>query len=175
MKEYYVTTPLTEQFVSQLRAGDKVYLSSKIYTARDAAHLQMIKEYEQSGSTPFPLTGNVIYYVGPTPTKPGEVIGSCGPTTSYRMDPYHRFFAEKGIKMTIGKGDRSDAVVDQLIANNCVYAIAIGGAAAYYTQFVTASKIIAYDYLLSEAIHELEVKDFPVYIAIDALGNKIFK
>lgn len=174
MKEYYVSTPLSVEFISNLEAGDKVYISNKIYTARDAAHLQMIKDDESGKKLPFDLEGNIIYYVGPTPAKDGEVIGSCGPTTSYRMDPYHGFFAKKGIKMTIGKGMRSEEVVQQLIDNTCVYAIAIGGAAAYYTQFVKGKKVIAYDHLLSEAVHELDVENFPVYIAIDSKGNTIF-
>lgn len=169
-----LTTPLTKEQLQDLHAGDRVTISGVIYTARDAAHKRIVEALDR-GETPLPLQGAVIYYVGPTPAKLGEVIGSCGPTTSYRMDPYSPRLMDEGLLGMIGKGKRSDAVRDKMMEKGAVYFAAIGGAAALYKKAVKSAEVILYDDLGSEAVRRLEVKDFPVTVVLDAYGADLYK
>jgi fumarate hydratase subunit beta len=165
-----LTTPIKESDILSLKAGDKVLLSGIIYTARDQAHMRLIKEE----SLPFTLQGAVFYYVGPTPARPSQIIGSSGPTSSYRMDTLAVPLMKKGLKMMIGKGDRSEAFRLAMIEANAVYLIATGGAGALLSSKILSSKVIMYDDLGTEAVRELEVKDFPCFVAYDVYGNQIF-
>ncbi|MEW6006588.1 MAG: FumA C-terminus/TtdB family hydratase beta subunit [bacterium] len=158
----------------KLKAGDKVFLSGIIYTARDEAHRRIAECGIENAEFPFEIKDQVIYYTGPSPTKPGEVIGSCGPTTSARMDKWTPFLLSLGLAGMIGKGPRSIEVMDVIKKYQAVYFIAIGGAAAYYTNFISSAEIIAYPDLGCEAIHRLEVKDFPLYVGISPDGKTIF-
>lgn len=165
-----LTTPIKERDVLSLKAGDKVLLSGTIYTARDQAHMRLIKE----DSLPFNIEGAVFYYVGPTPARPDQVIGSSGPTSSYRMDTLAVPLMKKGLKMMIGKGNRSEDFRLAMIEQKSVYLIATGGAGALLSSKILSSKVIMYDDLGTEAIRELEVKDFPCFVAYDVFGNQIF-
>jgi len=167
-------TPLSDEEVSKLRAGDRALLSGAIYTARDAAHKRLLDIIEKGGELPFDLKGQVIYYVGPTPTKPGNVIGSAGPTTSYRMDSFAPKLYELGIKATIGKGQRSEDVREAMMKHKGVYLVAVGGAAALIAKQIISCAIIAYEDLGAEAIRKLVVKDLPVIVANDTLGNDLY-
>jgi fumarate hydratase subunit beta len=169
-----LTTPLTDDVLAKLKIGDKVLLSGVIYTARDAAHKRMVDDI-QNGKPPFELTGQVIYYVGPTPERPGEVIGSAGPTTAYRMDAYTPFLIERGLKATIAKGERSQAVIDAMKKHKAVYLVATGGAAVLIRECIKKAQVIAYPDLGPEAIRRLEVLDFPLTVANDIYGNDLFK
>jgi fumarate hydratase subunit beta len=169
-----LTTPLTDEAVAQLKIGDKVLLSGVIYTARDAAHKRMVDDIK-SGKPPFDLKGQVIYYVGPTPERPGEVIGSAGPTTAYRMDAYTPFLLERGLKATIAKGERAPAVIDAMKKFKAVYLVATGGAAALIRGCIKKAQVIAYPDLGPEAVRRLEVLDFPLTVANDICGNDLFK
>ncbi|MDD3173035.1 MAG: Fe-S-containing hydro-lyase [Herbinix sp.] len=173
--DQYITTPLTTQKVEELRAGDYVYLSGIIYTARDAAHQRMYETMEEGGSIPIDLKNNIIYYLGPTPEKENQVIGSAGPTTSSRMDKYTPLLLDSGLKGMIGKGKRNQAVIDAMIKNKAVYFAAVGGAGALLSKRIKASKVIAYDDLGTEAIRELFVEDFPVIVVIDSEGNNLYE
>lgn len=166
-----LTPPLDEETVKTLKAGDKVLLSGKIYTARDAAHSRLIEE----DTLPFELKGAVIYYVGPTPAKEGGVIGAAGPTSSYRMDDMAVPLMERGVKMMIGKGDRSETFRHHMIDNNAVYMIATGGAGALLASRIKNRRLIMYEDLGPEAVYELEVEDFPCFVAYDTQGNNILK
>lgn len=158
-----------------LKAGDVVLLSGKIYTARDAAHKKMFAIFKDNPEQmPFELRDSIIAYIGPTQAKPGMPIGSCGPTTSSRMDPYAPALYDSGMAACIGKGDRSVAVYDAIKRNGGVYFAALGGAGALYAEHVRSLKVIAYDELGCESVKELEVVDFPLYVAIDREGNSIF-
>ncbi len=168
-------TPLTDEDVRDLRIGDRVSLGGVIYTARDAAHKRLIEALEKGTSLPIDLKGQVIYYVGPTPPRPGRVIGSAGPTTSIRMDSYAPRLIEEGLKATIGKGYRSQPVVDAMVKHKAVYLIAVGGAGAVLAQRITSAEVIAYEDLGTEALRELRVKDFPTVVANDTHGGDIFK
>lgn len=170
-----ITMPLTKDKVSSLKAGDRVLLSGTIYTARDAAHKRLIKLIDDYKELPFNIENSVIYYVGPSPAKPGEVIGSAGPTTSYRMDSYAPRLMDLGLRGMIGKGDRNKDVIESIKKNKAVYFSAIGGAAALISNSIIKSKVIAYEDLGSEAIRELEVKDMPVIVAIDSKGNNLYE
>jgi fumarate hydratase subunit beta len=157
--EYKVTTPLTDEFVEKLRAGDRLLISGVIYTGRDAAHKRLVALVDRGEPLPIDIKGQIIYFVGPTPAKPGEVIGSAGPTTSGRMDAYSPKLLDLGLKGMIGKGSRNDAVKEALKRNKAVYLGATGGAGALLSQRIVAAKVVAYEDLGPEAIRELEVKD----------------
>lgn len=171
----YVNLPLTDDVVSGLKSGDQLYLSGTLYTARDAAHKRMTEEIEADEALPVDLTGQMIYYVGPTPAKPEAVIGSAGPTTSSRMDSYTPTLLKKGLKGMIGKGYRSDAVVEAIVENNAVYCAAIGGTGALLSKTIVSSEVVAYDDLGTEAIHKLQVENFPCIVINDSYGNDWYK
>ena len=175
MAEYKLTTPLSDEDVTKLKAGDIVYLSGVMYTARDAAHKRLVDLLLNGEELPFDLQGAVIYYVGPTPPKPGEPIGSAGPTTSYRMDPYAPILIEHGLKGMIGKGKRNQAVKDACVKHKAVYFGATGGAAALIAKAIKKAEVIAYPELGPEAIRRLEVKDFPVVVVNDTYGNDLYE
>lgn len=171
----YITVPLTEETASSLRAGDYVYLTGTIYTARDAAHKRMYEALEKEESLPLDMENNVIYYMGPSPAREGRAIGSAGPTTSSRMDKYAPALLDLGLKGMIGKGKRSQAVRDAIVRNGAVYFAAVGGAGALLSRSILSSEVIAYDDLGTEAIRKLEVKDFPVIVVMDAEGNNLYE
>lgn len=171
----YINTPLTEDKVKELKAGDYVYLSGTIYTARDAAHKRMTEELQTGKSFPFEMKDQVIYYLGPTPNRQGQVIGSAGPTTSSRMDKYAPALLDMGLKGMVGKGKRSDLVVDSMKKNCAVYFAAVGGAGALLSKCIKKSEVIAYDDLGTEAIRKLEVENLPVITVIDCYGNDLYQ
>ncbi len=175
MAEYRLQTPLSDEDVTKLKAGDIVYLSGTIYTARDAAHKRLVELIEKGEKLPFDLQGAVIYYVGPTPPKPGEVIGSAGPTTSYRMDSYAPTLIEHGLKGMIGKGKRNEAVKESCRKYKAVYFGAVGGAGALLAQRIKEAEVIAYPELGPEAIRRLVVEDFPVVVVNDTYGNDLYE
>jgi fumarate hydratase subunit beta len=158
-----------------VRAGDSLLLSGTIYTARDAAHKRLLSSISQGETLPFALGGATIYYCGPTPNKSGQTIGSCGPTTSARMDRFTPDLLERGLVCTIGKGDRDEAVYSAIKAHRGLYLVAIGGCGALYADCVIHSEEVAYPDLGCESIKKLIVKDFPVYVGIDTVGGSIFK
>lgn len=170
-----ITTPLTEEKVKDLRAGDSVLISGVIYTARDAAHKRLVDLLKAGKELPMDVKDSIIYYVGPTPSKPGNAFGSGGPTTSYRMDPYAPELLEIGLKGMIGKGLRSEEVIESMKKNKGVYFGAIGGAAALIGKSVKKAEVIAYEDLGAEAIRRLEVVDFPAVVVIDSEGNNLYK
>lgn len=170
-----LTLPLDEAKVVSLRAGDNVLLSGHIYTGRDAAHKRLIELVDRGEPLPFPIEGETIYYVGPAPASPGHAVGSAGPTTSYRMDPYTPKLLKLGLKGMIGKGLRGPAVIEAMKQYKAVYFGAIGGAAALISRQILSSEVIAYPDLGAEAIHRFEIKDFPVIVLIDSLGNNLFE
>ena len=167
--EKRIVVPLSNSSLLNLRAGDRVLLCGVIYTARDAVHKRMIKKL------PFDIKGQVIYYAGPTPAPPGRPIGSCGPTTSARMDVYTPLLLKLGLKGMIGKGSRSSEVIKAIRKYRAVYFVAIGGAGALLSKKIKSAKIIAYKDLGTEAIYKLEIKDFPVIVGIDSRGKNIFE
>lgn len=169
-----IKTPLNADTINKLNAGDIVEISGVIYTARDAAHNKISTLIKNNKPLPFDLKGSIIYYTGPTPTKKGEVIGSCGPTTSARMDSFTPTLLNNGLKGIIGKGNRNNNVINSLIKNGAIYFVAVGGAGAYYKSAVLKNELVAFPELQSEAIHKLTVKDFKVIVAIDAFGKSIF-
>jgi fumarate hydratase subunit beta len=169
-----LTTPLQTQDVEQLRIGDRVLLSGVVYTARDAAHKRLIQLIEAGDPLPFELAGQVIYYVGPSPAKPGRPIGAAGPTTSYRMDAYAPELIARGLKGMIGKGARNQAVKDAMQHHKAVYFAAIGGAGALMARSILSAEVIAYPELGPEAIRRLEVKDFPVIVVNDTHGGDLY-
>ncbi|WP_319200310.1 Fe-S-containing hydro-lyase [uncultured Ilyobacter sp.] len=166
-----LTTPLTAEDTEKLKSGDIVQITGTIYTARDAAHARLVKLVEEGKELPFDVKGQIIYYVGPSPAKPGNPIGSAGPTTSYRMDPYAPTLLDQGLKGMIGKGGRSQEVKDACVRNKGVYFAATGGAAALIAKCIKKAEVIAYEDLGSEAIRKLEVEDFPVIVINDTYGN----
>lgn len=170
-----ITTPLTEEKVKDLRAGDSVLITGVIYTARDAAHKRLVELIKEGKELPMDVKDSIIYYVGPTPSKPGMAFGSGGPTTSYRMDPYAPELLEIGLKGMIGKGLRSQEVIESMKKNKGVYFGAIGGAAALIGKSVKKAEVIAYEDLGAEAIRRLEVVDFPAVVVIDSEGNNLYK
>lgn len=174
MEPIRLTTPLTEEQVRNLKAGDNVLISGTIYTGRDAAHKRMVEALDKGEALPFDPNGQVIYYVGPTPTKPGHAIGSCGPTSSYRMDPFAPRLLDLGLRGMIGKGKRNDKVIDSMKKNGAVYFGAIGGAAALISKSVVKCDIIAYEDLGPEAVRRLEIKDFPAIVIIDSEGTNLY-
>ncbi|RQD66753.1 MAG: Fe-S-containing hydro-lyase [Desulfonatronovibrio sp. MSAO_Bac4] len=169
-----LTTPLKDEDILKLKTGDKVLLSGKIYTARDAAHKRLLADLEAGKDSPFELKGSVIYYVGPSPAPPGRPIGSAGPTTSYRMDTYAPTLHSMGVKASIGKGKRGDAVKDALKEHKGVYFGATGGAGALLSQRIVSARVLAYEDLGPEAIRELEVKDFPLLVVNDSFGGELY-
>ena len=170
-----ITTPLTEEKVKDLKAGDSVLISGTIYTARDAAHKRLVDLLDKGETLPIDVKDTIIYYVGPSPAKPGKVIGSAGPTTSYRMDSYAPRLLDIGLKGMIGKGLRSKEVVDSMKKNKAVYFAAIGGAAALMGKSIKKADLVAYEDLGSEAIRKLEVEDLPVVVVIDSEGNNLYE
>ena len=173
-KEVKLSTPLKEEDVRQLEAGDVVYLSGTIYTARDAAHKRIVEALDRGEEPPFPLQGAVIYYVGPTPAPKGRAIGSAGPTTSYRMDTFAPRLHALGLKATIGKGKRSEEVKEALQKYTAVYFGATGGAGALLSQRILKAEVIAYEELGPEAVRALEVLDFPLLVVNDAYGGELY-
>jgi fumarate hydratase subunit beta len=169
-----LTTPLREADVEKLKAGDRVLISGAIYTGRDAAHKRLIDLLKEGKSLPFDIKGQVIYYVGPTPAKPGRAFGSAGPTTSYRMDAYAPSLIERGLKGMIGKGMRNEAVKEAMKKHKAVYFAATGGAGALLGKRVMKAEIVAYEDLGPEAIRRLEVEDFPVIVVNDVRGNDLY-
>jgi len=168
-------TPLTDQVIEELRVGDKVLLNGYIYTARDAAHKRMVEAISNGDMPPFDMKGQVIYYVGPTPPKPGQVIGSAGPTTAIRMDKYVEPLLKLGLKGMIGKGYRSTQVKELLKKYKAVYFAAVGGVAVLLAKSIKSSEVIAYEDLGTEAIRRLYVEDFPVIVANDIYGGDVFE
>lgn len=171
----YINVPLSAEDAVNLQAGDYVYLTGTIYTARDAAHKRMYEALEAGKELPIDVDGNVIYYMGPSPAREGRAIGSAGPTTSSRMDKYAPALLDLGLRGMIGKGKRSQAVKDAVVRNNAVYFAAVGGAGALLSRSIVASEVIAYDDLGTEAIRKLEVKDFPVIVVLDSEGNNLYE
>ncbi len=169
-----ITTPFEIDAVHSLKCGDKVLINGKIYTARDAAHKRMVQAIAMGEDLPFDIKNQIIYYAGPTPAKPDRVIGSCGPTTSCRMDAYAPVLIELGLTGMIGKGERSKDVIDAMKKYGSVYLGAIGGAGALIAESVEAVEIVAYEDLGTEAIRCLTVKDFPAIVVIDSKGNSLF-
>ena len=171
----YINTPLNDEDARSMRAGDYVYLTGTIYTARDAAHKRMYEALAKGEDLPISMENNVIYYMGPSPAREGRPIGSAGPTTASRMDKYAPSLLDLGLKGMIGKGKRSQEVKDAIVRNGAVYFAAVGGAGALLSRSIIASEVIAYDDLGTEAIRRLEVKDFPVIVVIDAQGNNLYE
>lgn len=173
--EYRIREPFTKEKLEPLRAGDTVFLTGTIYTARDAAHKRLIEMIENQEPLPFEVKDAVIYYVGPTPEKPGNPIGAAGPTTSYRMDAYAPTLLDLGETAMIGKGQRSQEVKDAAIRNGAVYFAAIGGAGALMAQKVKAAEIVAFEDLGPEAVRRLQVEDFPVTVVLDSAGGDLYQ
>ena len=173
--EKHIEIPTTDEIIKELRSGDMLYLTGTIYTARDAAHKRMYETLNEGGQLPYDIEGSFVYYLGPTPAKPGQVIGSAGPTTSSRMDKYTPLLLSKGLKGMIGKGKRSPEVVDAIVKNGAVYCAAIGGLGALLSKRITKSEVIAYDDLGTEAIRKLTVEDLPVVVIIDTEGNNLYE
>ena len=170
-----IQVPISKEDAKSLRAGDYVYLTGTIYTARDAAHKRMQEALDAGKSLPIDMERNVIYYMGPSPAREGRPIGSAGPTTASRMDKYAPKLIDLGLGAMIGKGKRSQAVIDAVVRNSCVYFAAVGGAGALLSKCILSSEVIAYDDLGTEAIPKLEVKDFPVIVVIDSEGNNLYE
>lgn len=174
MSEYYLNTENIIEWVETLKAGDRVYLSGTVYTARDAAHKRICELIKNNRRLPFELENAVIYYAGPTPSKNGLPVGSIGPTTSSRMDVFTPLFLEKGLKGMIGKGDRSKDVVDSMQKNGAVYFAAVGGAGAVYAKSVRSCEVAAFEELGCESVKKLNVENFPLTVAIDSNGNSLY-
>ena len=174
MKEYYLNTSELKSYCPTLEKGDKIYLSGTVYTARDAAHKRIFEYINAKKELPFDINGAVIYYAGPTPTPKNLAIGSCGPTTSCRMDSYTPKLLDMGLCATIGKGERNEEVIEAIKRNSSVYLCAIGGAGALAALSVTECEVIAFEDLGCESIKRLEFKDFPLIVGIDSKGNRIF-
>ncbi len=173
--EKHITAPINEEITKDLNAGDYVYLSGIIYTARDAAHKRMFEAMNKGEQPPFSLENNIVYYLGPSPAKEGQVIGSAGPTTSSRMDKYTPLLLDNGLKGMIGKGKRSEDVINSIKKNNAVYFAAVGGAGALLSKCIKKAEVIAYDDLGTEAIRKLEVENLPVIVVIDSKGNNLYE
>lgn len=173
--EVYIDTPLTKEKVGNLHSGDYVYITGTIYSARDAAHLRMYNAVSNNEKLPFNIQDQIIYYLGPTPAREGQVIGSAGPTTSSRMDKYTPTLLDMGMTGMIGKGKRSQEVIEAMKKNKAVYFAAVGGAGALLSKCIKKSKVIAYDDLGTEAIREMYVENLPVIVVIDCEGNNMYK
>ncbi len=175
MAEHHVQLPITDETVEQLRVGDHVYLTGTLYTARDAAHRRMVEALSKGEPLPVEISGQVIYYVGPTPAKPGEVIGSAGPTTAVRMDPYTVPLLEAGLRGAIGKGGRGPQVREALRKHRAVYFLAVGGAGALLSKQIRRVEIVAYEELGTEAMRLVEVEEFPVVVCNDIHGGDLLE
>lgn len=173
--EQHIQVPVSEEDAKKLRAGDYVYLTGTIYTARDAAHKRMFEALEKGEMLPFEMPHNVIYYMGPSPAREGRPIGSAGPTTASRMDKYAPGLLDLGLTGMVGKGRRSAAVKEAIVRNSAVYFAAVGGAGALLSKSIQSSEVIAYDDLGTEAVRRLEVKNFPVIVVIDSEGNDLYE
>ena len=173
--EYRLNTPVTKEQLSVLRAGDRVLLSGVVYTARDAAHQRMMERLDRGEDLPFELKGSAIYYVGPTPEQPGQVIGSAGPTTSGRMDKFSPRLLDLGQPVMIGKGARSREVKEAIVRNGAVYLAAMGGAGAVMSASVDSAGIVCWEDLGCEAVRRLHVTDMPLTVVIDSLGNDLYE
>ena len=171
----HISVPFDKETALSLKAGDYVYLTGTIYTARDAAHKRMYETLAAGEQLPMEMNHNVIYYMGPSPAREGRPIGSAGPTTASRMDKYAPSLLDLGLRGMIGKGKRSKEVKDAIVRNGAVYFAAVGGAGALLSKSITASEVIAYDDLGTEAIRKLEVKEFPVIVVIDSEGNDLYE
>ncbi len=171
----YINAPISSENAKELRAGDYVYITGTIYTARDAAHKRMYEALEEGKELPINLTNNIIYYMGPSPAREGRSIGSAGPTTASRMDKYTPDFLDRGLKGMIGKGKRTEAVREAILRNGAVYFAAVGGAGALLSRSIKSSKVIAYEDLGTEAIRELQVENFPVIVVIDSEGSNLYE
>ena len=174
-RDRYINAPIDNEIVNSLKAGDCVYITGTIYTARDAAHKRMYEAIKNGENIPFELKNNIIYYLGPSPAREGQVIGSAGPTTSRRMDKYTPLLLEHGLKGMIGKGKRSDNVIESMHKNNAVYFAAIGGAGALLSKCIKKAEVIAYDDLGTEAIRKLEVENLPAIVVIDNKKNNMYE
>lgn len=173
--DQYIQAPMSAEDAKKLRAGDYVYITGTIYTARDAAHKRMYEALEKGESLPLDMTNNVIYYMGPSPAREGRPIGSAGPTTASRMDKYAPALLDLGLIGMIGKGKRSKAVKEAIVRNGAVYFAAVGGAGALLSKSIQSSEVIAYDDLGTEAVRRLEVKEFPVIVVIDSEGTDLYE
>lgn len=173
--DQHITAPFNKEVAAQLKAGDYVYITGTIYTARDAAHKRMSEALQRQEQLPIDMENNVIYYMGPSPAREGRPIGSAGPTTASRMDKYAPALLDLGLSGMIGKGKRSQEVKDAIVRNGAVYFAAVGGAGALLSKSILSSEVIAYDDLGTEAIRRLEVKDFPVIVVIDKDGNNLYE
>jgi fumarate hydratase subunit beta len=173
--DHHIKVPISREDAKGLNAGDYVYLTGTIYTARDAAHKRMKEALDQKGSLPFDIEGNMIYYMGPSPARDGRPIGSAGPTTASRMDKYTPLLLDMGMGGMIGKGKRSKEVIEAIVRNESIYFAAVGGAGALLSKCILASEVIAYEDLGTEAIRRLEIKDFPVVVVIDSKGNNLYE
>ena len=173
--EKYIRVPLQDEEIKALEAGDYVYISGTVYTARDAAHKRMYEAMNENENIPLNLEHNVIYYMGPSPAREGHPIGSAGPTTSSRMDKYAPLFMDHGLKVMIGKGKRSKELVDAIVRNGAVYFAAVGGAGAILSKTIKKAEVIAYDDLGTEAIRKLEVENLPAIVVIDSKGNNLYE
>ena len=172
--ERHINVPFDADIVKELKAGDYVYLTGTIYTARDAAHKRMYEALQNGEALPFDIEGNVIYYMGPSPAREGRPIGSAGPTTASRMDKYTPALLELGMRGMIGKGRRTEAVRESMMKNQAVYFAAVGGAGALLSKSILQAEVIAYEDLGTEAIRKLEIKDFPVIVVMDCEGNNLY-
>lgn len=170
-----IKAPIDKETAKSLKAGDYVYIDGVIYTARDAAHKRMIETLDRGEKLPIEIEGNVIYYMGPSPAREGRPIGSAGPTTASRMDKYTPTLLDMGMGAMIGKGKRSQAVIDGIIRNGSVYFAAVGGAGAILSKCIKESEVVAYDDLGTEAIRKLTVENFPVIVVIDSEGNNLYE
>ena len=171
----YITLPMKKEDIDNLQAGDTVYLSGEMYTARDAAHKRMMETIECGEELPFEINNSCIYYLGPSPAREGKIIGSAGPTTSGRMDKYTPSLLDLGLKSMIGKGKRNQKVKDSIRKNGAVYFAAVGGAGALLSKCIKKSEVVAYEDLGTEAIRRLYVEDFPVIVVIDKMGNDFYQ
>ena len=174
MKELYIDVCDLKEEIEELDIGDMIYISGEIYTARDAAHKRMSEALDKGQELPFDIKGNIIYYMGPSPARPGNVIGSAGPTTASRMDKYTPRLLDMGLLGMIGKGKRTDDVKDAVVRNKAVYLAAIGGAGALLSKCIKNSEVIAYEDLGTEAIRRLTVKNFPAIVVLDTKGGDLY-
>jgi len=175
MAEHRITTPVSDDVISELRAGDTVYITGYLFTGRDSAHKKLIDLVEQGKDLPIDVKGHIIYYVGPTPARPGKVIGSAGPTTSYRMDSFAPTLHRLGLKGTIGKGKRSEEVKESLKTHKGVYLAAVGGAGALISKSIVEAEVIAYPELGPEAIRRIKVVNFPCIVINDMYGGDLYE
>lgn len=174
MDKIRINTPLTEEVVKSLKSGDQVLISGEIFTARDAAHLRLVNLLNEGKELPMDFNGQIVYYAGPSPARPGEVIGACGPTTSYRMDDLTLPLLEKGLKGMVGKGKRNNVVIEGMKRHKAVYFAAIGGAGALIANSIKSNTVVAFEDLGPEALRCLKVENFPAIVVIDTEGNNLY-